>query len=51
MNTCATLTPTLSLSEGEGVLSIPSPPERGAFTWMRDTVPSKELKDVFRRWP
>jgi 2-methylisocitrate lyase-like PEP mutase family enzyme len=24
--------------------------ERGAFTWMRDTVPSKELKDVFRRW-
>jgi 2-methylisocitrate lyase-like PEP mutase family enzyme len=25
--------------------------ERGAFTWMRDTVPSKELKDVFRRWP
>jgi len=25
--------------------------ERGAFTWMRDTVSSKELKDVFRRWP
>ncbi len=25
--------------------------DRGAFTWMRDTVPSKELKDVFRRWP
>jgi 2-methylisocitrate lyase-like PEP mutase family enzyme len=25
--------------------------ERGGFTWMRDTVPSKELKDVFRRWP
>ncbi len=27
MNTCATLTPTLSLAEGEGVVSIPSPPE------------------------
>jgi 2-methylisocitrate lyase-like PEP mutase family enzyme len=25
--------------------------ERGSFTWVRDTVPSKELKDVFRRWP
>ncbi len=25
--------------------------ERGGFTWMRDTAPSKELKDVFRRWP
>jgi len=25
--------------------------DRGGFTWMRDTVPSKELKDVFRRWP
>ncbi len=25
--------------------------DRGAFTWMRDTVPSRELKDVFRRWP
>jgi 2-methylisocitrate lyase-like PEP mutase family enzyme len=25
--------------------------ERGGFTWMRDTVPSTELKDVFRRWP
>jgi 2-methylisocitrate lyase-like PEP mutase family enzyme len=25
--------------------------ERGGFTWMRDTVPSRELKDVFRRWP
>jgi 2-methylisocitrate lyase-like PEP mutase family enzyme len=25
--------------------------ERGAFTWMRDTIPSKDLKDVFRRWP
>jgi 2-methylisocitrate lyase-like PEP mutase family enzyme len=25
--------------------------ERGGFTWMRDTVPSKDLKDVFRRWP
>jgi 2-methylisocitrate lyase-like PEP mutase family enzyme len=25
--------------------------ERGGFTWMRETVPSKELKDVFRRWP
>ena len=27
MKTCATLTPTFSLSEGEGALSIPSPPE------------------------
>jgi hypothetical protein len=27
VNTCATLTPTLSLAEGEGVVSIPSPPE------------------------
>jgi 3-oxoacyl-[acyl-carrier protein] reductase len=27
VNTCATLTPTLSLSEGEGAVSIPSPPE------------------------
>jgi 2-methylisocitrate lyase-like PEP mutase family enzyme len=25
--------------------------ERGAFTWMRDTMPSKDLKNVFRRWP
>ena len=25
--------------------------ERGGFTWMRDTMPSKDLKDVFRRWP
>ena len=25
--------------------------ERGGFTWVRDTVPSRELKDVFRRWP
>jgi 2-methylisocitrate lyase-like PEP mutase family enzyme len=25
--------------------------ERGGFTWMRDTLPSKDLKDVFRRWP
>ncbi|HSE03205.1 MAG TPA: isocitrate lyase/phosphoenolpyruvate mutase family protein [Methylomirabilota bacterium] len=25
--------------------------ERGAFTWVRETVPSRELKDVFRRWP
>jgi 2-methylisocitrate lyase-like PEP mutase family enzyme len=25
--------------------------ERGAFTWLRDTIPSKDLKDVFRRWP
>jgi 2-methylisocitrate lyase-like PEP mutase family enzyme len=24
--------------------------ERGGFTWMRDTVPSTELKTVFRRW-
>jgi len=27
VNTCATLTPSLSLSEGEGAVSIPSPPE------------------------
>ena len=27
VNTGATLTPTLSLAEGEGVVSIPSPPE------------------------
>jgi len=27
VNRCATLTPTLSLSEGEGAVSIPSPPE------------------------
>lgn len=25
--------------------------ERGGFTWVRDTVPSRDLKDVFRRWP
>ena len=25
--------------------------ETGGFTWMRDTVPSKELKAVFGRWP
>ena len=25
--------------------------DRGGFTWMRDTVPSKDLKDVLRRWP
>jgi len=25
--------------------------DRGGFTWMRDTMPSKDLKDVFRRWP
>ncbi len=25
--------------------------ERGGFTWMRDTVASRDLKDVFRRWP
>lgn len=25
--------------------------DRGGFTWMRDTVPSRELKDVFGRWP
>jgi hypothetical protein len=24
--------------------------DRGGFTWIRDTVPSKELKTVFRRW-
>jgi 2-methylisocitrate lyase-like PEP mutase family enzyme len=24
--------------------------DRGAFTWVRRTVPSKELKTVFRRW-
>ena len=27
VNTCATLTPTLSLAEGEGVVSIPSVPK------------------------
>jgi hypothetical protein len=27
VNTCATLTPPLSLAEGEGVVAIPSPPE------------------------
>jgi 2-methylisocitrate lyase-like PEP mutase family enzyme len=25
--------------------------EHGGFTWVRDTVPSRELKDVFRSWP
>jgi 2-methylisocitrate lyase-like PEP mutase family enzyme len=25
--------------------------ERGGFTWVRETVPSRELKDIFRRWP
>ena len=30
MNTCATLTPPLSLSEGEGAVSIPSPVMGGA---------------------
>jgi 2-methylisocitrate lyase-like PEP mutase family enzyme len=24
--------------------------EQGRFTWMRDTVPTKELKAVFRKW-
>ena len=24
--------------------------EAGGFTWMRETVPSRELRDVFRRW-
>jgi 2-methylisocitrate lyase-like PEP mutase family enzyme len=24
--------------------------DRGGFTWMRDTVPSRELKAVFREW-
>jgi 2-methylisocitrate lyase-like PEP mutase family enzyme len=24
--------------------------DRGSFTWIRETVPSKELKTVFRRW-
>jgi 2-methylisocitrate lyase-like PEP mutase family enzyme len=24
--------------------------DKGGFTWMRDTAPSKELKTVFRRW-
>lgn len=24
--------------------------EAGGFTWMRDTVPGRELKDVFQRW-
>ncbi len=25
--------------------------ERGTFTWVRDTAPSKELKAVFAKWP
>jgi 2-methylisocitrate lyase-like PEP mutase family enzyme len=25
--------------------------ERGGFTWVRDAVPTAELRDVFRRWP
>jgi hypothetical protein len=25
--------------------------ERGTFTWVRDTVPSRELKTVFGRAP
>ncbi|MGH7414268.1 MAG: isocitrate lyase/PEP mutase family protein, partial [Candidatus Rokuibacteriota bacterium] len=25
--------------------------ERGGFTWMRDTVPTRELKAIFGRWP
>ena len=25
--------------------------DRGGFTWVRDTVPSKELKTIFTRWP
>lgn len=24
--------------------------DAGGFTWMRETVPSRELKDVFKRW-
>jgi 2-methylisocitrate lyase-like PEP mutase family enzyme len=24
--------------------------ESGRFTWMRDTVSSRELKEVFRKW-
>ena len=24
--------------------------DKGGFTWIRETVPSKELKTVFRRW-
>jgi 2-methylisocitrate lyase-like PEP mutase family enzyme len=24
--------------------------ERGGFTWVRDTVPSRELKPIFQRW-
>jgi 2-methylisocitrate lyase-like PEP mutase family enzyme len=24
--------------------------EQGRFTWMRDTVPTRELKAVFRKW-
>jgi 2-methylisocitrate lyase-like PEP mutase family enzyme len=24
--------------------------DKGGFTWMRDTVPGKELKEVFKRW-
>ncbi|MGH7403775.1 MAG: isocitrate lyase/phosphoenolpyruvate mutase family protein, partial [Candidatus Rokuibacteriota bacterium] len=25
--------------------------EGGRFTWMRDTVPTRELKTIFGRWP
>ncbi|MGH7397142.1 MAG: isocitrate lyase/PEP mutase family protein [Candidatus Rokuibacteriota bacterium] len=25
--------------------------ERGGFTWIRDTVPTRELKAIFGRWP
>jgi len=24
--------------------------DRGGFTWMRDTIPGKDLKEVFRQW-
>jgi 2-methylisocitrate lyase-like PEP mutase family enzyme len=25
--------------------------DRGGFTWVRDTVPTRELKAIFGRWP
>jgi 2-methylisocitrate lyase-like PEP mutase family enzyme len=24
--------------------------DKGGFTWMRDTIPSRELKAIFKRW-
>ena len=53
MNTYATLTPTLSLGEGEGAVSIPSPPgERdrvrgrtGPVSWPK-CVRTRELSEM-----